>query len=65
MKRMSMQELADQVEWEGGVADAIDYGIKSSEVPLELEAEWKKAEKLLKQSQAIVERIAAELGLGG
>jgi hypothetical protein len=27
------QELADKIEWEGGLEDALDYGIKSSDLP--------------------------------
>ena len=43
-KRMSMQQLADKCEWEGGVTGAIAWGIRSNQVPLELEDDWKLAE---------------------
>lgn len=65
MKRMSMQQLADKVEWEGGVADAIDYGIKHDQVPSELEVEWLQAELLVEQLHPLVEKIADKLGLDG
>jgi len=61
MKRMTMKQLADKVEWEGGIMDAITYGIKSTEVPLTIEAEWKKAEALLEQLDPIVDEIVGKI----
>jgi len=35
------QDLADKIEWEGGIEPSLDYGIKSSDMPdPELEAAW-------------------------
>ena len=38
--RMTYRELADKVEWEGGVTGAIEYGIKPSQVPSSMQLLW-------------------------
>lgn len=39
------QEVADKIDWEGGYAEALDYGIKTADMPegdTELAEAWQK-----------------------
>lgn len=48
-KHMSAERFAAKVEWEGGITDALDYGLKADDLPehsddpltADLRAAWK------------------------
>ena len=47
MSKYTLAELAQKVDYEGGIAEAIfGYGIKSEDVPKELQAEWAAVESV-------------------
>lgn len=49
-ERMTAQELAHKVHWEGGVVSALEYGIRSHEIDdPELAALWRRMEELYDQ----------------
>jgi hypothetical protein len=57
------QELADKIEWEGGLEDALDYGIKSSDLPeseTKLIAAWALMEEAFDELER-AKRVVAEL----
>lgn len=38
----SREDVADKIEWEGGLASVLDYGITADDMPdAELEAAWR------------------------
>ena len=45
MPRMTPQDLLSKIEWEGGIIEAIAYGINSTEVPESVETLWRLAEE--------------------
>lgn len=54
----SLEDLRGKVDWEGGVLDAIEYGIKPAEVPEgELRDLWTQACALHEQLDPVLERI--------
>lgn len=43
-KYETVADLADKVDYEGGLESAMTYGIRASEVPEEIQADWKRLE---------------------
>lgn len=57
-KRWSTKALRDKVNWEGGVWDAIVYGISADDIEDPKIAElWEKADDLMRQLMPIVDDI--------
>jgi hypothetical protein len=49
-ERMTTEELARKVRWEGGIVSALEYGIRSHEIDdPELAALWRRMEDLYDQ----------------
>ena len=55
------EELAAKIEWEGGIPEAIMYGVGHAEVPPEVQDLWKQAELLTKQLDFICCTIEARI----
>lgn len=56
----SLEDLAGKIEWEGGIAETVSYGIKASDMPagyLELEELWSK----LEVAQELVEDLEGDI----
>lgn len=59
---MTLVDFAAKVEWEGGVIDALDYGLKPEDAPEgELRDPWQQAYDLFQQMEPITDRIGALL----
>lgn len=39
-ERMTYEELQQKVQWEGGLDEVLSYGIKDTDVPLDLAYSW-------------------------
>lgn len=51
-KPMTEQDFAAKIEWEGGITDALDYGLKAEQcVPGELHDAWAKLEAVWVSAQ--------------
>jgi hypothetical protein len=53
--------VADKIEWEGGIMEALDYGIKSADMPLgddDLIAAWDKLAVAYRGLQPLVGAVA-------
>lgn len=57
----SLEALAGKIEWEGGIAEAANYGIKPSEMP-EGNPELEKLWGLLCEAQQTVEDLEEKIG---
>jgi uncharacterized protein (DUF1800 family) len=58
----SREALAAKVEWEGGVMEAVDYGIKAEEMPdEELRALWADLQVKYKAADEVSSKINALL----
>lgn len=58
------ETLIAKVNWEGGIIDALDYGIKAEDIEdPTLAALWRAAETQYRALEPLVERIAQALGL--
>lgn len=60
MRFASRAEVASKVEWEGGVAEALDYGLKSEDMPEgdhELEGAWNRMEEAYARFDALREKV--------
>ena len=56
--RMTIEELASKVEWEGGVEGALDYGVTSDDIEdPQLSALWAKAT----EAHAVLQYIVADI----
>jgi hypothetical protein len=67
--KMTPQEFAQKVEWEGGVLDALEYGLKADDLDdspeatdlyaewFELQDAWKKLQRLLEPVEARIEGL--------
>jgi hypothetical protein len=58
------QTLADKIAWEGGNWDALEYGIRASQMPegdTELEAAWAVLDAAFAEAEAAWERVSALL----
>ncbi len=56
----SRSELAGKIEWEGGILEALDYGIKTADMPegdTELTEAWAKLEASFRQTAALAEVV--------
>lgn len=64
-KAMTEKDFAAKIEWEGGIPDALEYGLKSEDCePGELRNAWKDLEdrwKTLQKPMSVVERILAAI----
>lgn len=60
---MSLQEFAVKVEWEGGIAGALEYGLKHTDLDpadpdaAELATHWKALEEVYRDHGARAEEI--------
>lgn len=64
-ERMSAEGLAAKISYEGGLFDALTYGITSEEVPEEIQEAWKRAEaakKLFDSAEVEIEEFLAARG---
>ena len=54
---MTKERLADKIEWEGGVLEAVEYGIKVSDlpdgVPEEIADAWGRLEMAAEDAQLV------------
>lgn len=54
---MTKQELADKIDWEGGVFESVEYGLKVSDlpegVPPEVAEAWANLEKAVRDQDLI------------
>jgi hypothetical protein len=56
----SRKTLAGKIEWEGGILEALDYGIKTGDMPEgdeELAEAWAKLEASFRQTSALAEAV--------
>ena len=56
----SRSALAGKIEWEGGILEALDYGIKTADMPesdTELTEAWAKLEASFRQTAALAEAV--------
>lgn len=48
---MTIEELASKIEWEGGIMEAVDYGIKVADlpedIPVEIRDAWQRMRNVL------------------
>lgn len=54
------EDFAAKVEWEGGVFEALDYGLTISDVPdddTELKEVWGQLETLYKQIAPLIDKV--------
>jgi hypothetical protein len=59
---MSLGRLAKKVEWEGGVLEAVQYGVTSDQIEdPELAAAWKEIESMWQALQPALARIDKSL----
>jgi hypothetical protein len=60
---MTPQEFAAKISWEGGVTEALEYGLKSTDLNPEDEASrdmrsaWIRAEDLWEEMRLAIERV--------
>lgn len=54
---MTKEEFAAKVDWEGGVADAVDYGLKASDLPADAPAKVRAAWAALEDARVHVDTI--------
>lgn len=60
---MSAKDFAAKVEWEGGILEALDYGLKHTDLDpqdeeaAELRAAWKELEEKFEPVKPIVNRL--------
>ena len=60
----SRAELAGKIEWEGGLMEALDYGIKTGMMPegdTELTEAWAKLEASYRETARLAEVVEAML----
>ena len=60
----SRSALAGKIEWEGGLLESLDYGIKTADMPegdTELTEAWAKLEASFRQTRALAEVVEAML----
>lgn len=66
MSRWTLEDVVTKIEWEGGIDQAIRWGLTADDVPPQLEELWRGAEQLLSAYDKIVEDIDSLLdGYGG
>ncbi len=60
---MTAEEFASKISWEGGITEALDYGLKSShldpndEDARELRAAWIRAEDLWEEMRVAIQGV--------
>jgi len=56
---MNTEEFAGKVEWEGGIEEALQYGLRSTDIDdnPELEAAWAEMEKVWAEWQVYVRAV--------
>jgi hypothetical protein len=60
-EKYTKQDLAQKVEWEGGLAAAIDYGIKHDELPDDTPTETVDAWRRLEADLATVDNWLSDI----
>lgn len=60
-ERYTLGQLAGKIEWEGGVFEALEYGIKANDVPVELEKLWAEAVSIHRDLADVIDEIAEHL----
>ena len=61
----SREHLAAKIEWEGGILEALDYGIRTGDMPegdTELAEAWEKLEAAWKQLNPLADAVTELLG---
>jgi len=61
----SREHLAAKIEWEGGILEALDYGIRTGDMPegdTELIEAWGKLEAAWKQLNPLADAVTELLG---
>ena len=56
----SRDDLAAKIEWEGGILEALDYGIKIADMPegdTELIEAWTKLQRSFETTRALVDAL--------
>ena len=64
----SREAVAGKIEWEGGIFEALDYGIKTEDMPegdTELAEAWRELSAAYKVADAAAEKVTALLEAGG
>jgi hypothetical protein len=56
----TMADLRDKVDWEGGLYEALKYGIHFDDVPEEIREDWKKAIEAAKILDRVEDRLWAD-----
>lgn len=60
----SREDLAGKIEWEGGILESVDYGIKAEDMPegdTELAELWAEMAEHYKKASAVADKIGAIL----
>lgn len=57
----SLGDFAAKVDWEGGIIDAIEWGLKPEDAPEEVRELWTQACALHAQLEPVAEKIGAIL----
>jgi hypothetical protein len=61
--KMSIGRLARKVQWEGGVLEAVQYGIRAEQIAdPELSASWRRIEEMWASLQPAVAAVDGRLG---
>ena len=64
----SREDLAEKINWEGGIAEAVDYGIKAEDMPegdTELTELWAEMVDAYKKFDALADKVHGLLGEHG
>ena len=57
----SVADFASKVEWEGGIVEALDYGIKPKDVPEEIRPQWQELSDMWKKMEPLLEEVSTML----
>ncbi len=59
---LTLRRLAEKVDWEGGVIEALEYGIRSSDIAdPEVATVWRRVEQLWTELRPAVRQIERSL----
>lgn len=61
---MNQQDFAAKIEWEGGIIDALDYGLKADDLGDQTSAlalAWRELETAWQQVKPLIEKVEALL----
>lgn len=60
---LAVDQLAYKIQWEGGVLDAIEYGIKADEIEdVEIRALWDEVETGYRRLWPLIHEIEMQIG---